>query len=77
MDESWTDRVSVETGTHQTIQLGHGALAARLTDVPHFHAAFAPGVDVARGGADGDGAHHLSVAECVDLSGVAWDSRTQ
>lgn len=60
---------------YQAVQLGHGALAARLADVPDLDAALAAGVDVARGVADGDGAHHLAVAQRVDLAGVAWDAR--
>ena len=63
--------------SHQTVQLGHGALASRLADVPHLDAALASRVDVACGGADGDGAHHLSVVQGVDLPGVARDSRAQ
>ena len=63
--------------SHQTVQLGHGALAPWLADVPHLDAALASSVDVARGGADGDGAHHLSVVQRVDLTGVTRDARTQ
>ncbi|PWA20856.1 hypothetical protein CCH79_00007197, partial [Gambusia affinis] len=64
------------TGT-DTVQLGHGALASRLADVPHLDAALASGVDVACGGADCDGAHHLPVAQRVDLTGVTRDARAQ
>ena len=63
--------------SHQTVQLGHGALAPRLADVPHLHAALSSGVDVAGGGADGDGTHHLSVVQGVDLTGVPRDPRAQ
>ena len=63
--------------SHQTVQLGHGALASRLADVPHLDAALASGVDVARRGADGDGTHNLSVVQGVNLTGVARDSRAQ
>ena len=63
--------------SHQTVQLGHGALASRLADVPHLDAALSSSVDVARRGADGDGAHHLSVVQGVYLTGMAWDSRAQ
>lgn len=63
--------------SHQTVQLGHGVLASWLADVPHLDAALPSGVDVASRGADGDGAHHLSVAQGVDLTGVTRDSRTQ
>lgn len=63
--------------SHQTVQLGHGALAARLADVPHLDAALSSGVDVTRGGADGDGAHHLAVVQGVDLTCVARDPRAQ
>lgn len=47
-----------------------------MADVPHFNAALTAGVDVARGVADGDGAHHLAVAEGVDLACVAWNAWT-
>jgi hypothetical protein len=63
--------------THQTVELGHGTLAARLADVPHLDTALAAGVDVACGGADGDGTHHLSVVQSVDLTGMSWDARAQ
>lgn len=59
--------------THQAVKLRDGALATRLADVPDLHAALAAGVDVARWVADGDGAHHLAVAQRVDLPGVARD----
>lgn len=61
---------------YQTVQLGHGTLAARLTDVPDFHAAFAAGVDVTGGVADGHRTHHLAVVQRVDLAGVARDARS-
>jgi len=61
---------------YQAIQLGDGALAARLADVPDLHAALAAGVDVPGGVADGDGAHHLAVAQRVDLPGVPRDAGT-
>ena len=63
--------------SHQTVQLGHGALASWLADVPHLDAALSSGVDVARRRADGDSTHHLSVVQGVDLAGVARDSRAQ
>ena len=62
---------------HQTVQLGHGALASWLADVPHLDAALSSGVDVACRGADGDGAHHLSVVQAVNLTGVSWDTWAQ
>lgn len=62
--------------THEAVQLGHGGLVAGMADVPHFNAALTAGVDVARGVADGDGAHHLAVAEGVDLACVAWNAWT-
>lgn len=55
--------------------MGHWALAAWLADVPDLDAALATGVDVARGVADGDSAHHLPMAQCVDLASVAWNAR--
>ena len=67
--------VQTLTAPYQAVQLGHGTLAARLADVPDLNAALATGVDVARGVADGDGAHHLAVAQRVDLASVAWDAR--
>lgn len=57
--------------------MGHRALAAWLADVPHFDTTFPAGVDVTRGGADGDRAHHLSVTEGVDLTGVSRDARAE
>lgn len=54
--------------------MGYGALAAGLADVPDFDAAFATGVDMTRRVADGNRTHDLSVAKCVDLTGVAGDS---
>lgn len=62
--------------THEAVQLGHGGLVARMADVPHFNAALTAGVDVARGVTDGDGAHHLPVAQSIDLASVARDART-
>lgn len=47
-----------------------------MTDVPHLHAALAAGVDMARGVADGDGAHHLPVAKSIDLSCMPWNAWT-
>lgn len=46
-----------------------------MADVPHFNAALTAGVDVARGVTDGDGAHHLPVAQGIDLASVARDAR--
>lgn len=63
--------------SHQTVQLGHGTLASLLADVPHLDAALSSCVDVTSGGADCDGAHYLSVAQCVDLTGMTWDPRAQ
>lgn len=56
--------------------MGHGALAARLADVPDFDTPFATSVDMTCGVANGNGAHHLAVAQRVDLTGVAWNSGT-
>lgn len=53
--------------------MGHGALAARLADVPDFDTPFATSVDMTCGVANGNGAHHLAVAQRVDLTGVAWN----
>ncbi|TNN86967.1 hypothetical protein EYF80_002722 [Liparis tanakae] len=57
------------------VQLGHGALAARLADVPDLDTAFATSIDVTCGVADGNGANHFAVAQRVDLAGVAWNTR--
>lgn len=54
--------------------MGHWALAAWLADVPDLDTTLAAGVDVTCGIADGDGAHHFPVAECVDLASVPWDA---
>lgn len=59
---------------HQTIQLGHGALAARLAHVPDFDTAFATSVNMTCGVANGNSTDHLAVAQCVDLTGVAWNT---
>lgn len=58
-------------GPHQTIQLRHRTLAAGLADVPDFDTAFATGIDVTCGVADGNSTDHLAVAQRVDLTGVA------
>lgn len=60
---------------HQAVQLGDGALAARLADVPDLHTALATCVDVPCGVADGHSAHHLPVAERVNLPGMPGDAR--
>lgn len=60
---------------HQTVQLGHGALAAGLADIPDFDTAFATSVDMASGVANGNSTYHLAVTQCVDLTGVAWNPR--
>lgn len=62
------------SNTHEAVQLGHGGLVSRVTDVPHLDASLATGVDVPRGVANGYGAHHISVAEGVDLARVARDA---
>ncbi|TNN44180.1 hypothetical protein EYF80_045625 [Liparis tanakae] len=59
----------------QAVELGHRALAAGLADVPDLDTALAAGVDVARGVADGHGAHHFPVAQRVDLASVTRDAR--
>lgn len=47
-----------------------------MTDVPHFNAALAASVDMARGVTDGDSAHHLPVAKSIDLSCMSWNAWT-
>lgn len=59
----------------QAVELGHGALAARLADIPDFDTTFATSVDVTCGVADGDGAHYFPMAQCVDLTSVPRDAR--
>lgn len=54
--------------------MGHGALAARLADVPDLHTSLATGVNMACGVADGDGTDHLAMAQRVNLACVAWDA---
>lgn len=61
--------------SHQTVQLGHGALASWLADVPHLDAALAAGVDMTRWVTDGDGTHNLPVAESIDLPCVTRNAR--
>lgn len=74
-DSRDTSQGTAAPAPHQAVQLGDGALAAGLADVPDLDAALAAGVDVARGVADGDGAHHLAVAQRVDLPRVPRDAR--
>lgn len=76
-DAEWGRHSPCCPGPYQAVQLGDGALAARLADVPDLHAALAAGVDVPGGVADGDGAHHLTVAQRVDLPGVPGDAGTR
>lgn len=64
-----------EVWTYQAVELGHRALAAGLADVPDLDAALAPCVHVAGGVADGDSAHHLAMAQRVDLASVTRDAR--
>lgn len=54
----------------------YGRLGPGLTDVPHFYAAFAAGINVLGGIADGHGTHDFAVPESVDLTGVSRDART-
>lgn len=61
--------------TYQAVELGHWALAAWLAYVPDLDTTLAAGVDVACGVADSDSAHHLPMAQCVDLASVARDAR--
>ncbi len=71
----WLDNMNF----YQTVELWDWALAAGLTDIPDLHAAFAASIDVPRGVADGYGAHHLTMAECVDLTGMtgnAWSNQS-
>ena len=57
--------------THQTVELWHRALVSWVTNVPDLHTTLPSCVNVSGGVTDGNGAHHLSVVQCVDLTGVA------
>jgi len=57
--------------THQTVQLRHWALVSGVTNVPDLDATLPSCVNVSGGVTDGNGAHHLSMVQCVDLTGVA------
>lgn len=59
--------------THQTVKLRHWALVSRVTNVPDLDATLPSCVNVSGGVTDGNGAHHLSVVQSVDLTGVAWN----
>lgn len=61
--------------THQTVKLRHWALVSWVTNVPDLDAALPSCVNVSGGVTDGDGAHHLSMVQCVDLTGVARNPR--
>ena len=63
--------------TYEAVKLRDGALVAGLTNVPDFDAALAARVDVLGRVGNGDGAHHLAMAQCVDLTCVARDPRPQ
>lgn len=45
-----------------------------MADVPDLDTALATSVDMTCWVADGDSAHHLPMAESVDLTSVAWDA---
>jgi len=55
--------------------LGYRGLVARVTDVPHLYTTLAASVDMTRGVTDGNSAHHLPVAQSIDLTSMAWDAR--
>lgn len=57
--------------THQTVELWHRALVSWVTNVPDLHTTLPSCVNVSGGVTDGNGAHHLSVVQCVDLTGMA------
>ena len=61
--------------THQTVELRDRALVARVTDVPDLDAALPTRVYVSRGVADGHRAHHLPMAQGVDLASVSGNAR--
>lgn len=65
----------MKSSDYQAVKLGHRTLAAWLADVPDLDATLSTSVDVARGVADGDGAHYFAVAQRVDLTSVARDAR--
>lgn len=45
-----------------------------MADIPDFDTAFTACVDMACGVADGNSAYDLAVAQCVDLTGMAWNT---
>lgn len=57
--------------THQTVELWHRALVSWVTNVPDLHTTLPSCVNVSGGVTDGNGAHHLSMVQCVDLTGMA------
>ena len=58
----------------QTVQLRHRKFL-RLSNVPDLDASFATSVDILGGVGHGDGAHHLSVRQRVDLATLPRDAR--
>lgn len=71
-----TDKCSLHASskdmpTHQAIKLWHWALVSRVTYVPHLNTSLPSSVNVSGGVADGNRTHHLSMVQCVDLTGVA------
>lgn len=57
--------------THQTVELWHRALVSWVTNVPDLHTTLPSCVNVSGGVTDGNGTHHLSMVQCVDLTGMA------
>lgn len=59
--------------THQTVKLWYRALVSWVTNVPDLDASLPSCVNVSGGITDSNSAHHLSMVQCVDLTGMAWD----
>lgn len=68
-------QTTASPATYQAIQLGDGALGARLADIPNLHAALSPRVHMPGWVADSHGTHHLAMAQGIDLTGMAGDAR--
>lgn len=59
--------------THQAVKLRYRALVSWVTNVPDLDASLPSCVNVSGGITDSNSAHHLSMVQCVDLTGMAWD----
>ena len=59
----------------QAVQLGHWLLCPGLSNVPDLDTSLATSVDVLGGVGHGDGAHHVTVGQRVDLPSVSGHTR--